>query len=450
MLDYDYFEHVSPRGDGPNDRAIEAGYPTGAGENIAWFGAATQLQQNAEVYRRHEALFLSPPHRRNMLTAGYREIGNGIKFGEFEGYASIMVTENFGNRRGDYFITGVAYTDQVVADNFYNIGEGIGSLTVTATRHRDGMTFTTATSAAGGYGLEVPTGAYTVTASGSGMANPITVRDVVILSKNQKVDFNTRFSGLGSVSGQVFHDLDGDRILEPGEPSVAGQVVYLDFDDDGVRSADETSATTDASGTFRFDGLRPGNYQVRHEVAAGWQATAPASEVYAFELPVGQNYIGVNFGTVLVHATPVAQDDQYQTEQDQSVSIDVFANDSDADSDVIPESARIVVEPLHGEVRLDRAGGQLVYFPTAGFVGSDFFEYTIEDEQGLISNVARVDLQVTPGPGLDWQNPVNRFDVNGDTYLSSIDVLLILDDLTAQEPHRLSPAQPGGRASALC
>lgn len=442
MLDFDYFDHNSPRGDGPGDRAEAAGYSGTVGENIAWYGSPSQLQQDAEVYRRHEALFLSPPHRKNMMTAGYRELGNGIKYGEFEGLAAIMVTENFGNRRGDYFITGIAYTDRVQADNFYTIGEGLGAITITATRHRDGMTFSTTTGPSGGYGLEVPTGAYTVTATGSALSTPLTVRGVLILSQNQKVDFNTRSSGLGSVSGLVFQDLDRDQVRDPGEPLLGGQTIYLDFDDNGEQSLDETSITTDASGAFRLDGLRAGTYRFRHQVQPGWEASAPANGQYVVSLSPSQNRTGLQFGAYLVNATPVAVDDQFQTEQGQSVTIDVFGNDSDADGSLVPESARIIVAPQHGDVRLDRSSGQLVYFPADGFVGEDFFEYTIDDDAGLTSNVARVDLEVTPGPGLDWQNPAGRFDVNADTYLSPIDALLILNDLNARGARRLPAAQP--------
>ena len=296
MLDHDYFDHINPLGEGPSDRVKAAGYPVGAGENIAWFGTGPQLEKDAEVYRRHEALFLSPPHRTNMMTEGYREIGNGIRFGEYEGLYSIMVTEEFGNRGGEFFITGVAYTDLVQRDNFYTIGEGLGSITVTATRHRDGQTFTTTTGPSGGYGLQVPTGGYQVTASGPGMKSPIEVSDVVVLSSNQKVDFNTRQSGLGSISGLVFEDSDRDGVRDTGEPALAGQVVYLDFDEDEMRALDETSTVTDASGNFRFDALRSGSYQVAQETAPGWQASP--SGFFEISLQPGQNAAGLHFGAV--------------------------------------------------------------------------------------------------------------------------------------------------------
>ena len=443
MLDFDYFEHVNLRGEGPADRARAAGYPAGAGENIAWYGAGPRLDKTGEVYARHEALFLSPPHRKNMMTPGYRELGTGIRYGEYEGLYSIMVAEEFGNRGGEFFVTGVAYTDEVVRDNFYSVGEGIGSITVTATRHRDGQTFTTTTGPSGGYGLQVPAGVYRVTASGPRLTSPVTVQDVAILSSNQKVDFNTRVSGLGSLSGQVFDDRDRDGTRDAGEGPLAGQTIYLDSDDNGERSPDETSIQSDASGNFRWDGLRSGTYQVRVEAAPGWQASAPSSGLYSGSLSPGQSVTGLLFGAYLVNASPVARPDQFQTEQGQSVTVDVFANDSDADGTLMPETTRIVVSPQHGDVRLDRGSGKLVFFPVAGYVGSDFFDYTVDDDGGLTSNVARVQLQMNPGPGLAWQNPANKFDVNGDTFMSSIDALLILNDINAQGARRLTVPQAG-------
>ncbi len=377
-----------------------------------------------------------------MMTPGYREIGNGVEYGEYDGLYSVMVAEEFGNRGGDYFITGVAYTDLAVRDNFYSVGEGLGSVTITATRQRDAQTFTTTTGPSGGYGLSVPTGVYRVTASGPGLTSPATVYDVVILSSNQKVDFNTRLSGLGSISGQVFDDRDHDGVRDAGEGPLAAQIIYLDSDGNGERSPDETSTQSDASGDFRWDGLRSNTYRVRQEAAPGWQASAPTSGLYAHTLLPGQRVTGLVFGAFLVNATPVAQPDQFQTEKNQSVTIDVYANDSDADGSLVPDTTRIVVAPQHGDVRMDRGSGKLVFFPDDGYVGSDFFEYTVDDDGGLTSNVARVQLQVTPGPGLAWQNPGNKYDVNADTFMSSIDALLILNDINAQGARRLTVPQP--------
>ncbi|MCH8922290.1 MAG: hypothetical protein IIA67_03955, partial [Planctomycetes bacterium] len=167
MLDNDFFEHDNLQGETPSDRARAAGYPADVGENIAWSGTSGFLDQTAQVFARHEKLFLSETHRKNMLLPGYREAGTGVRFGEFESFNAIMVVEEFGNQGGSRFITGVAIDDLRVADDFYSIGEGLGDLTITAVNQSSGATFMTTTGPTGGYSLQVPGGVYSVRAVGS-------------------------------------------------------------------------------------------------------------------------------------------------------------------------------------------------------------------------------------------------------------------------------------------
>ena len=64
-----YFAHVDPDGKGPGDRACAVGFQSGVGENIA-MGIATG--EGAFLGWQH-----SSGHHRNMLRAGYAEIGVG-------------------------------------------------------------------------------------------------------------------------------------------------------------------------------------------------------------------------------------------------------------------------------------------------------------------------------------------------------------------------------------
>ena len=54
-------------------------------------------------------------------------------------------------------------------DHFYDVGEGLGGVTVTATS-TTGQAYTTTTWASGGYDLALPTGTYTVAFSGGGIS----------------------------------------------------------------------------------------------------------------------------------------------------------------------------------------------------------------------------------------------------------------------------------------
>jgi len=103
-----------------------------------------------------------------MLNPSYEEIGTGIRYGVFTqsgtNYNAIMVTELFGTRSVNPFITGVVYTD-TDGDNFYSIGEAIGSGTITATETTSGLVYSDSIGSSGGYGFNVPAGTYSVVCS---------------------------------------------------------------------------------------------------------------------------------------------------------------------------------------------------------------------------------------------------------------------------------------------
>ncbi len=75
---------------------------------------------------------------------------------------------------------------------------------------------------------------------------------------------------------------------------------------------------------------------------------------------------------------PTAANDSATTQQDQAVSIDVLANDSDPDGDTLTIAA--FGNPANGTV--NNTGSSLQYTPAAGFSGTDSFSYTISDGNG--------------------------------------------------------------------
>ncbi len=84
----------------------------------------------------------------------------------------------------------------------------------------------------------------------------------------QAVDFGNLLSLTGGgagqdgvIAGHVFEDRNQNRIQEPGETSIVGLEVFVDLDRNGVWSANEPQAITDANG-YRFESLGPGTYNV--------------------------------------------------------------------------------------------------------------------------------------------------------------------------------------------
>ncbi len=104
----------------------------------------------------------------------YQDVGIGIEVGQFSGdlfqgspHETMITTEKFGahDAQKGAAITGVVFTDKVINDDFYTVGEGLGGITIEA-RSSTGESFKTMTGHSGGYSLRVPSGSYTVYASG--------------------------------------------------------------------------------------------------------------------------------------------------------------------------------------------------------------------------------------------------------------------------------------------
>lgn len=201
MLDRDFFSHQNPDGQLPWDRMLEAGYVYSlAGENIIWSGTTGTLDRDAAIYEHHAGLFRSAGHRVNILGSGFKEIGAGVKHGVFtadRNYNASMLTEKFGTRSGNPFITGVVFDDQVAEDNFYTIGEGWDDVTIAAVEASSGIEYVTQSGPSGGYSLRVPPGIYTVTVGADLLSEPIQVVGVTVGSENRKVDFEFTEDAIG-------------------------------------------------------------------------------------------------------------------------------------------------------------------------------------------------------------------------------------------------------------
>ena len=193
MLEKDVFSHTGVDGSSPGMRMADAGYEfTGNwrwGENISWRGTIGQAEDPvASVDRQNDALFLSPGHRENILQDDFREIGTATITGEFQGYDTLMVAENFGKTGDDLFLTGVAY-DDLDGNDFYTPGEGRGGINVSATLmgSAEPITLTDLTGTAGGYEIAAAPGTYSVKFSGGGLTAPV-VQTVTLGSENEKLD----------------------------------------------------------------------------------------------------------------------------------------------------------------------------------------------------------------------------------------------------------------------
>ena len=96
---------------------------------------------------------------------------------------------------------------------------------------------------------------------------------------------------------------------------------------------------------------------------------------------------------------PVAMDDEADTNEGESVMIDVLANDSDADGDSL--TITDATDGNNGTVNVATDGSSVTYMPNTGFDGEDQFMYTVSDGQGGTDTAAvMVDvIEVDDGDG---------------------------------------------------
>ena len=103
----------------------------------------------------------------------------------------------------------------------------------------------------------------------------------------------------------------------------------------------------------------------------------------------GKVAIGV---TAPGNTAPVGVDDAVATDEDTPVSINVLANDTDANAD--PLTVQSFGQGTHGTVTAG-SNGVLTYTPTDGYNGTDSFEVVISDGRGGLATTT-VDVTVAP------------------------------------------------------
>ena len=93
----------------------------------------------------------------------------------------------------------------------------------------------------------------------------------------------------------------------------------------------------------------------------------------------GTSFAGSTVTLRVRNSNPTANPDRLEAVQDNPVTGDPRANDTDADGD--PLTLIALGTPQHGSVTLN-ADGTITYTPDAGFIGTDTFRYTVSDGAG--------------------------------------------------------------------
>jgi immune inhibitor A len=171
--------------------------------------------------------------------------------------------------------------------------------------------------------------------------------------------------------------------------AVTIDVVANDSDPEG-QPLSVTAVTQPSNGTV----VNNGDGTVTYTPDGGF--VSPPDDLFTYTVSDGENSVDARVTVTvntLPNGAPVAGDDSAETTEEVAVTIVVLDNDSDPDGDALTVDA--TTQPAHGSAGTD--GSTVTYTPSAGFVGTDTFDYTVGDGKGG-ADTGTVTVTVNPRP----------------------------------------------------
>jgi hypothetical protein len=196
------------------------------------------------------------------------------------------------------------------------------------------------------------------------------------------------------VSGRVTSVVSRDDMLATDEDIAA--LVYVLANDGRGPDAFPLSVTIDQKPGNGTAEVQPDN-SILYTPAANWSGT----DTFTYVATDGStsDTATVSVEVAPVNEPPTATDDAAVTRQDGSASIDVLANDSDADGDAFGFVSN--TQPMYGTATWSSVDHMIIYTPPDGFWGTDQFTYTIGDFDGIATATVTVTVNGAPAPQAD-------------------------------------------------
>ena len=107
----------------------------------------------------------------------------------------------------------------------------------------------------------------------------------------------TPTKGLGTITGNVFLDNDGDGVRDPNDPPQIDRRVFIDSNNNSVFDPLERSVLTDINGSYQLF-VAPGTYSIRQVLPNMGTATLPLAtpNLYTLTVAAKQTLNGIDFG----------------------------------------------------------------------------------------------------------------------------------------------------------
>ncbi|HEX4793917.1 MAG TPA: SdrD B-like domain-containing protein [Humisphaera sp.] len=118
--------------------------------------------------------------------------------------------------------------------------------------------------------------------------------DVVVTNASKPGNLFFDAPATASISGRVFNDWNGDKIIDKGELGLGGWTVFIDLKGTGIYANGDPTAMTAPDGTWSFTGLTAGTYKVAVKPFSFASPTTPTE--LTIKLTVGGKSTGTLFG----------------------------------------------------------------------------------------------------------------------------------------------------------
>jgi subtilase family serine protease len=141
---------------------------------------------------------------------------------------------------------------------------------------------------------DLPAGTYhirEVVPSGYQLTNPTSGVYNITVTNGQKVtgeNWGNRKIALGSLSGYIYQDKNGDKKYDSGDTAMAGVKIFIDSNKNGKLDTGEYATTTNSSGYFTFGNLPAGSYQFVEIIPSGYHTTNVTNGILDVTIAVGQ------------------------------------------------------------------------------------------------------------------------------------------------------------------
>jgi len=202
-------------------------------------------------------------------------------------------------------ISGAVFEDKD-GDGAREVGDPILRWTVFADANKNGVLDTGEVSAVantkGRYSLTLPAGSYDIrqipAVGGYRTTNPGLGYHTADLAAGQSLTKMFGNTTLTLIQGTVYRDRNRDGQFQGSvESPLAGWIVFVDRDGDGVFDNTEESAVTNSKGKYRLT-LPAGTYRIQVLKPKSWQYTIPASGARRLTLASAQTTSKKDFGVL--------------------------------------------------------------------------------------------------------------------------------------------------------